>query len=228
MFGGTTMLHSLSRHASLFIVLALCFASQVRADAPALIDLNSASLKDLETLPGVGPSTAKKIIAGRPYNSVNDLKSAGLSDNQIAKITSPVTASASPAAPSSSDSAATLTPDRIDLNTATDKDLETLPGVGASTAKKFIAGRPYASVDDLKNAGLTDKQVSEISSLVMVSAASVPYATPGSSDSSASPTLSTRSISTPLPKKNWKHSPASGPLPQRRSSPVAPTPTSTT
>jgi competence protein ComEA len=38
-----------------------------------LININSASESDLDTLPGIGPVTAKKIISGRPYNSVDDL-----------------------------------------------------------------------------------------------------------------------------------------------------------
>lgn len=38
-----------------------------------LININSASLSDLDTLPGIGPVTAQKIIDGRPYNSLNDL-----------------------------------------------------------------------------------------------------------------------------------------------------------
>lgn len=38
------------------------------------IDINSATLKDLRSLPGVGPVTARKIVAGRPYTSVEDLK----------------------------------------------------------------------------------------------------------------------------------------------------------
>ncbi|MCJ7740222.1 ComEA family DNA-binding protein [Candidatus Microgenomates bacterium] len=37
--------------------------------------LNSASQVELEALPGIGPVTAGKIIAGRPYQSVDELKS---------------------------------------------------------------------------------------------------------------------------------------------------------
>lgn len=37
------------------------------------ISINNASQKDLEVLPGVGPVTAQRIIAGRPYESLEDL-----------------------------------------------------------------------------------------------------------------------------------------------------------
>jgi competence protein ComEA len=39
----------------------------------AKVDVNSADLATLETLPGVGPAIAKKIIAGRPYKTLSDL-----------------------------------------------------------------------------------------------------------------------------------------------------------
>lgn len=39
----------------------------------SLVNINSASESQLEALPGVGPVTAQKIIAGRPYQTLDEL-----------------------------------------------------------------------------------------------------------------------------------------------------------
>lgn len=39
----------------------------------SLVNINSASQVELESLPGVGPVTAKKIIEGRPYQTLEEL-----------------------------------------------------------------------------------------------------------------------------------------------------------
>jgi hypothetical protein len=68
------------------------------ASSAAKVDLNSASQEELEKVQGIGPATAKKIIAGRPYSSVGDLAKAGVSASTIKKIGPAVTVGAAPAA----------------------------------------------------------------------------------------------------------------------------------
>src|SRR5512140_907778 len=59
---------------------------------------------------------------------------------------------------------------KVDINSASQAELEKLPGVGAATAKKIIAGRPYASTADLSKAGVSAKTIEKISPLVTVGA----------------------------------------------------------
>jgi competence protein ComEA len=42
--------------------------------APGLINVNSATAAELESLPGIGPTRAEAIIANRPYRSIDDLE----------------------------------------------------------------------------------------------------------------------------------------------------------
>lgn len=73
----------------------------------ARVNLNTASASALAALPEVGPATAQKIIAGRPYASVAALAKAGVPQRTIERITSLVTVGAVPRAPASTSAPAT-------------------------------------------------------------------------------------------------------------------------
>jgi hypothetical protein len=57
---------------------------------------------------------------------------------------------------------------KIDLNTASQAALESLPGVDPAMAKQIIAGRPYTSVADLSKAGVPASTIERIAPLVKV------------------------------------------------------------
>jgi competence protein ComEA len=79
-------------------------AKGVKAAKPAPgtpVDLNTADLKALEALPGVGPTLAKRIMAARPIQNLDELaKVKGMSKTKVAALKDKVTfGAAAPAAP---------------------------------------------------------------------------------------------------------------------------------
>jgi competence protein ComEA len=149
------------------------------------VDLNTADLATLETLPGVGPQTAKAIVASRPFKSVNELQDIqGIGPARMSELKDRVTvsqvsakketpstrgATSSQTGGSGSTSSVPLTR-KIDINTADVATLEALPGVGPATARAIVAARPFTSVDDLERvSGIGPAKLDDLRGMVMVS-----------------------------------------------------------
>ena len=58
----------------------------------------------------------------------------------------------------------------VDINTASQAELEAVKGVGPATAKKIISNRPYKSLDELSKAGLSAKKIESFKSSLTVGA----------------------------------------------------------
>ena len=183
----TKLLAILPSCALLLITLAEARAQtqppKAKSAAKVVLDLNKATAEELEAdLPGVGPATAKKIIAGRPYAKVDDLAKAGVSARIIEGIRSHVSVDSSmaelpksgaskatkaKAAESKSEPAKGAAKGKLNLNTAELSALEDLPGIGPATAKAIVDGRPWKSVDELdKIKGLGKNRIAALRDLV--------------------------------------------------------------
>jgi DNA uptake protein ComE-like DNA-binding protein len=76
-------------------VLVVSACGLVRRDnrAPAgPLDVNTASLSDIERLPGVTPSMARRIYEGRPYRNPDELVERGLlSERELERVRKKIT-----------------------------------------------------------------------------------------------------------------------------------------
>lgn len=132
-----------------------------------LVDINNADAATLESLPGIGESTAANIIAYRdsngPFASIDQLDAvSGIGEKTMEKLRPLVTVSATAAAAAPATrsvptpaAAATTTGAGcpVNINSAGAAELDALPGIGESKAAEIIAYRDangaFASCDAL-------------------------------------------------------------------------------
>ncbi len=129
------------------------------ATAANPLDLNTATVEELQALPGIGAVKAKAIVEGRPYTSLKDFESRNIvPPATVEKFKSQVTVSRTKTKPATTDTAATQSAEqpagKVDLNTATVEQLEMLPGVGPARAKAIVDGRPSPSLAQFESKGL--------------------------------------------------------------------------
>ncbi len=112
-------------------------ASPAAAASGARVDINRATEQQLESaLPGIGPVRAKAIVAGRPYAEPQELVgkkvlTQGVYDGLKDRIA------------------------LANINASTAADMvKVLPGIGEVRAAAIVAGRPYATPNDLVTKGV--------------------------------------------------------------------------
>jgi competence protein ComEA len=94
----------------------------------------------------------------------NPVSTAPLAGEKLAqKEATPAKDAKKPAAAPAKDAKADAKKEPMDINSASEKDLATLTGIGEARAKAIVKGRPYKGKDDLVNKKiLTQKVYDEI------------------------------------------------------------------
>jgi competence ComEA-like helix-hairpin-helix protein len=132
------------------------------------LNLNAATEAQLAALKPVGPDWAKKIVAARPYGSVDELAKAGMGKPAINAARPFLTVGGRngrwrrPAY--------RLAPgEKVNINTAELKVLIALPGIGPYRARAVVANRPFARLEDImKVNGIKKKEFAKIRNLIIV------------------------------------------------------------
>ena len=164
--------------------------TELQRDVTHRVDLNRATRSELMAIPGIGPQLAERIVAHREgqgkFARVEDLNAVyGIGDATMNKMRPWVTVDPAdaearveperltrkPPAGASGVRTASSPGRRIDVNTASAAELDTLPGIGPVLADRIIAERqkrPFANVDEPSRQRPWAEEIGRDSALVTV------------------------------------------------------------
>ena len=108
--------------------------------ATGLLDLNTATEKDLSGLPGVTPAVVKGVMERRPFASITELNAFLLEQKLTPEQTTGIYRKAFI---------------HVNLNTATREEILLIPGAGTRMAREFAEYRPW------RTWGQFDKEISK-------------------------------------------------------------------
>lgn len=147
------------------------------------IDPNTASEEELDRLPGIGASKARRLVEDRrargPFaNAAALARVPGLGPGSVKRLApflrfDPRTAVSAPGALALAipDPATELPAGPLDLNAATAAELDSLPGIGPALAARIVGYRDqhgrFAEPEDLKKvSGIGDKKFAQLASRI--------------------------------------------------------------
>jgi DNA uptake protein ComE-like DNA-binding protein len=124
--------------AAAYVALGLNGFAQTTPGAQAaqpLVDPNTASEKEVASVPHITPAVAKAILAKRPFATVVELdqilKEQKLTPEQIAEVHGRMFV-------------------RLNLNSASDEEILAIPGIGKRMLHEFKEYRPYKSIEQFR------------------------------------------------------------------------------
>jgi DNA uptake protein ComE-like DNA-binding protein len=118
----------------LFLGTLFCFATTMSAVADGILDANTASREELIGLAQLDQSLVESILAHRPYETIGALHEL-LSRSLDAETLEALYANL-------------FVP--LKLNSASDSDIQLIPGVGRKMAHEFEEYRPYTSIEQFR------------------------------------------------------------------------------